>query len=196
MAGTSPRNPEPVDWSLLRKRLYLTAVSLVGGPKRGDSDLANDLVSQAVTQFFSSPNGLGWDGTSLGLTKLLIVVVKRRYIDQVRREKKLTKEDPDKALAQIVSCSLGQSDDQIAGEELKCRLFAAVAGHPKEKELRDFITAAGIISSTSFVDHQLAEMLSTEGNTVTVGEVRNRRKMLRRIISIEDIRKATATRAK
>jgi len=48
--------------------------------------------------------------------------------------------------------------------------------------LRDFIQAAAMLKDGSMVDKQMAELLG-----VTVGEVRNRRKMLLRITSIREL---------
>lgn len=194
MEGGPARNREAVDLTLLYKRLYVAAARLVGADGRSICGVsAEDLVQTALAEFWRSPNALSWDGADEGLVRLLCKVVARRYVDAVRRGKKASKEDPDSALANLVSESVGTNDDRIAGEWLQSLLFEKVQGHPKERELRDFITAAGMISHDSLIDQQMAALL---GPGVDVDEVRNRRRMLRRMISIEDVRALTAGRAK
>lgn len=166
------------------ERLYKAAVRLVGHPDRAvDAGVcsADDLVSKVFEQFFASPNGCGWDGTELGLTKLLCRMVERRFLDHIRRDRKVAA-DSETPLAAAICQELGP-DEAAAGEQLRDRLFAAVSGHEKEKELRDFIQAALLITDGKMVDKQMAEMLE-----VSVGEVRNRRKMLLRIGGVEQLR--------
>jgi len=183
VAGTSARNPETIDWPTLMGRLYMAGVRLVGSSDRvidcGTSS-AKDLVSEVIEEFYSSPNGCGWDGTEAGLTRLLCHMVEMRFLDHVRRDGKVAI-DSETPLATAICHELGP-DEQAAGDQLRDRLFEAVKGHLKEAELRDFIQAAAMLKDGSMVDKQMAELLD-----VTVGEVRNRRKMLRRITSIREL---------
>lgn len=181
--GPSPRNPEPVNWPVLLDRLYKAAVCLVGSEDRtidcGVSS-AEDLVSEVLEQFVASPNGCGWDGTEVGLTKLLCRMVQRRFIDHIRRDGKVLA-DCETPLAAAICQELGP-EEHVAGERLRDRLFAAVKGHKNEEDLRDFIQAAMLITSGSMVDKQMADLLG-----VTQGEVRNRRRMLLRIGGIKQL---------
>ena len=163
-------------------RLYDAAVRLVGHERLIDCGVssARDLVSEVLQQFYASPNGCGWDGTEAGLTRLLCRMVERRFIDHVRRDGKVVI-DSETPLASAICGELGP-DEQATGNQLRDKLFAAVSGHAKEAELRDFIQAAGMLKSGSMVDKQMADLLD-----VTVDEVRNRRKMLRRITSIREL---------
>ncbi len=165
------------------KRLHGAAVRLVGSSNRlidcGGSS-AKDLVSEVLEEFFNSPNGCGWDGTEAGLTRLLCKMIEYRFIDHVRRDGKVAI-DSETPLATAICHDLGP-DEQAASDQLRSRMFDAVKGHPKEAELRDFIQAAAMISDGSMVDKQMAELLE-----IRVGEVRNRRKMLRRIASIQQL---------
>lgn len=183
VAGTSARNPETIGWPILMGRLYMAAVRLVGSPDRvidcGASS-AKDLVSEVIEQFYASPNGCGWDGTEAGLTRLLCHMVEKRFIDHVRRDGKVAI-DSETPLATAICRELGP-DEQAAADQLRDKLFDAVRGHAKEAELRDFIQAAAMLKDGSMVDKQMAELLD-----VTVGEVRNRRKMLLRITSIREL---------
>src|SRR5437660_1462842 len=183
VAGISARNPETIDWPFLMERLYMAAVRLVGHSDRvidcGASS-AKDLVSEVIEEFYDSPSGCGWDGTEVGLTRLLCRMVERRFIDHVRRDGKLAI-DSETPLASAICRDLGP-DEQAAGVQLCDKLFEAVRGQSKEAKLRDFIQAAGMLRDGSVVDKQMAELLD-----VTVSEVRNRRKMLRRITSIREL---------
>jgi DNA-directed RNA polymerase specialized sigma24 family protein len=165
------------------KRLYMAAVRLIGRNDRlidcGVSS-ARDLVSEVIEEFYTSPNGCGWDGTEAGLTRLLCRIVERRFIDHLRRDGKVAT-DPETLLAEAICRELGP-DEQTAANELGDRLFEAVRGHPKEIELRDFIEAAMNLKDGNMVDMQMAEWLD-----IPVGEIRNRRKMLRRITSIREL---------
>jgi len=165
------------------ERLYKAAVRLVGHRDRiidcGVSS-AKDLVSQVIEEFFASPNGCGWDGTELGLTKLLCRMVERRFIDHIRRGDKVAA-DSETPLAAAICHELGP-DEQAAAEQLRNLMFEAVKGHKKEPELRDFIQATLMLTDGSIVDKQMAEILE-----VSVDEVRNRRKMLLRVGGIRQL---------
>ena len=183
MAGISPRNPEPVDWALLMKRLYWAAVRLVGPDRAVDGVDAGELVSLAVEEYYQSPNGLGWDGTEAGLTNLLCRVVTCRFFDRARKNRKFDP-DPESALAAAICEEMGP-EETAACKQVEDRMLEAVKGHPRERDLQDFILAASMISDGSMVDKQMAELLD-----VTVGEVRNRRKMILRVTSIGQIKSA------
>jgi DNA-directed RNA polymerase specialized sigma24 family protein len=182
MAAVSPQNPETIDWPVLMRRLLMAAVRLVGRTDRAiDCGLsAEDLVSQVLEQFYASSNGCGWDGSEQGLTRLLCRMVERRFIDHVRRDGKVAK-DSETPLATAISRDLGP-DEQAAANELQQRLFTVVRGHDDEDRLRDFIQAAQMLHGGSMVDKQMAEILG-----VKVDEVRYRRRMLRRITSIDEL---------
>jgi hypothetical protein len=81
----------------------------------------------------------------------------------------------------LLSEELGP-DENAACKEIEARMLQNVKGHPKQHELEDFIIAASLITDGSIVDKQLAELLK-----VSVGEVRNRRKMLLRIASVSQL---------
>jgi hypothetical protein len=70
----------------------------------------------------------------------------------------------------------------MAADQLRDRLLEAIRGHRKESALQDFIRATALLKDGRMVDKQIAEFLN-----VTVGEVRNRRKVLRRITSIREL---------
>ena len=187
MAGISPRNPEPVDWALLMKRLYWAAVRLVGRDRAVNGVDAHELVSLAVEEYYQSPNGLGWDGTEAGLTNLLCRVVKCRFFAHLRKNRKFDL-DSESALAAAICDEIG-ADEVTACKEVEDRMLEAIRGHPREADLRDFILAASMISDGSMVDKQMADLLD-----ITVAEVRNRRKMILRIASIGQIRSALVRR--
>ncbi len=165
------------------KRLYWAAVRLVGRDRAVDSIDAKELVSLAVEEYFQSPNGLGWDGTEAGLTNLLCRVVKCRFLDCLRKDKKFDR-DADASLAAAICDEIGP-DELAACKQVEDQMLEAVKGHPREGALQDFILAASMISDGSMVDKQMADLLG-----VAVGEVRNRRKMILRIASIGQIRDA------
>lgn len=163
-------------------RVKCAAVRLVGLDRAIDCGVssAEDLVSEVLAQFIASPNGCGWDGTEVGLTKLLCRMVQRRWIDHMRRDSKVT-QDSETPLATAICQELGP-EEQVAADQMRDRLFAAVKGHDKEAELRDFIQAAFMIKDGSMVDKQMADFLD-----VSPSEVRNRRKMLLRIGGIQQL---------
>ncbi|MGH9326020.1 MAG: hypothetical protein ACRD2B_04945 [Terriglobia bacterium] len=114
------------------------------------------------------------------MIRLLCRMVERRFIDHIRRDDKVAA-DSETPLAAAICRELGP-DERAAGEQLRDRMFEAVKGHAKESELRDFIQAASMLKDGCMVDKQMTEMLD-----VSVGEVRNRRKMLLRIGGIQQL---------
>jgi DNA-directed RNA polymerase specialized sigma24 family protein len=178
----SPRNPEVVNWPVLMGRLRCAAGRLVGPDRAIDCGVSSteDLVSQVLAEFIASPNGCGWDGTEVGLTRLLCRMVQRRWIDHIRRDSKVA-QDSETPLAAAICQELGP-EEQVAADQMRDRLFAAVKGHEKELELRDFIQAALLIKDGSMVDKQMADLLD-----ISPSEVRNRRKMLLRIGGIQQL---------
>src|SRR5579862_3852391 len=98
-AAKSPGWAEQINWERLYKVLRLTAKwATSGAPPSFDCGVsAEDIVGQTLTEFWCSPKKLGWKPPKSGhfspvetqksLEVFLIVVVKRRAIDHLRREK-------------------------------------------------------------------------------------------------------------
>jgi hypothetical protein len=107
-------------------------------------------------------------------------MVEMRFIDHTRRDGKVAI-DSETPLATATCRELGP-DEQVAADQLRDKLFEAVRGHAKEAELRDFIQAATMLKDGSMVDKQMAEL-----QDVSADEVRNRRRMLRRITSVREL---------
>jgi hypothetical protein len=89
----------------------------------------------------------------------------------LRRDSKVA-QDSETPLAAAICQELGP-EEQAAADQMRDRLFAAVKGHDKELELRDFIQAALLIKDGSMVDKQMADLLD-----ISPREVRSRRKKL------------------
>ncbi len=171
----------------LWRRLYLYAVVLTGGAnvvmRCGLS--AEDLAAETFNKYLLSPNGLGWRQSKGSLTTFLGTVLRNRFIDHLRHQKKeASRTDDDSDEIPVRSTIPRTHDDDIAAGELAERILDLVKGHKNEKELQDFVHASTKISETGKVNQQLAEQLKIDEE-----EVVNRRKMLLRVIGVKELYK-------
>ena len=143
---------------------------------------AEDLATETLDKYLLSPNGLGWRESKGSLASYLGTILRNRFIDHLRREKKLvpTEDDSDESPPRIEIVK--SPDDDIAAGELAGRLRERVEGRKDEQELRDFIDASSMISAGGKVNQQLAELLG-----VDEGEVVNRRKKLWRVAGVKEV---------
>jgi hypothetical protein len=164
--------------------LYLYAVVLTGGTnvvmRCGLS--AEDLATETFNKYLLSPNGLGWRESKGSLTTFLGAILRNKFIDHLRRQKKLARKEDDSDETPPQTAIPRSHDDDIVARELAERLLGLVKGHKNEQELRDFIHACPMISETGKVNQQIADLLE-----VDEGEVVNRRKMLWRVAGVTEL---------
>jgi DNA-directed RNA polymerase specialized sigma24 family protein len=184
MPVTQPSRFTSKDWEDLWRRLILEAALLMSGLEVSvDCGVsAQDLVEETLDAFLQSPNALGWKQSKGSLPVFLGAVLKHRFLDHLRRDKKIVKQEGEPQ--EPISRPKVVSDpcEEIAARELQARLIGLLKGREDEKELTEFILAASMIEGAGKVNQQLAEILST-----TVGEVINRRKRLWRLAGVKPL---------
>jgi DNA-directed RNA polymerase specialized sigma24 family protein len=183
-AAITKNRYQGIDFEDLWRRLYAYAVTLVRGAgvviDCGVS--AEDLVQETLQAFAESPNGLGWRESKGELRVFLGVVLRNKFVDHIRREKKVARPDPDATQP----CAARQSgvalDDGLALQELRDRLLILIKGRVDERELEEFILAASMTTSEGKVNQQLADLMQ-----VDVSEVINRRRRLLRVAGVKEL---------
>ncbi len=166
---------QDIDWDLIYKKLHLYAKTLFRAASIVIDGLsAQDVVGEALQEFFDSPNKLGWNATKGGLEPFLKAVVRQRFIDHIRPLKKILADSekiPDRP-----SGDPSPQEEAIV-EELQWGLLERIEGREDEKELEELVVAAPQITAKGPVNQDLAALLG-----VTPQEVVNRRKRLLRIL--------------
>jgi DNA-directed RNA polymerase specialized sigma24 family protein len=178
---------DPEDLEQLYKKLTIWAVVKTNGDGQtfdcGVS--ADDLVQETLTAYFESDNQLGWKKNKGNLCAYLCRVLENRYIDHVRRDKKVGREcDVEEAAEKQHPINNNHPDDQIHYDELCEKIRESIRGHRDEKELEEFLLATSMINNEGKVNMQLAELLGTDTD-----DVLNRRKKLLRLLSKKGIGK-------
>lgn len=174
-----------IDWDGVWRKLYVYAVKLVRGADVvidcGVS--AEDLVSETLKAFFDSPNGLGWRGSKGELHVFLGVVLRNKFVDHIRREKKVVRPDPGATQLPPALESGVTLDEDLALQQLRDRLLILIKGRVDERELEEFILAASMTTSEGKVNQQLADLMRVEAS-----EVVNRRRRLLRVPGVKELR--------
>lgn len=178
---TQPNRYTSADWEDLWRRLALKAAILMSGldVSRDCGVSALDLVAETLDAFWQSPNGLGWRENKGPLPVFLGTVLKNRFLNHLRRDKKILKTDGEVEEAIPQRTADPGPYEEMAGRELEARLIGLVKGRPDEEELTDFIVAGSMLKGAGKVNQQLAEIIGS-----TVGEVINRRKRLWRVAGV------------
>jgi hypothetical protein len=79
---------EHLDWPGLYKRLCVFALRLTRGlPDVLDGTSVEDLAEDTLTDFFASPDALGWDGRDLAA--FLCGVLRNKFLTRLRRQKRM-----------------------------------------------------------------------------------------------------------
>jgi DNA-directed RNA polymerase specialized sigma24 family protein len=143
---------------------------------------AEDLATETLDKYLLSPNGLGWRENKGSLPAFLGTILRNRFIDYLRRERRLVPTEEDSTQSLPRTEIVRSPDDDVVAGELKDRLLELVKGRKDEKDLRDFIEASIMISSDGKVNQQLADLLGIDET-----EVVNRRKKLWRVAGVRDL---------
>lgn len=159
---------DDVDWAEIYRQLYVYArLCLRHVSDVFDGNSAEDMPGIVLLEYFESETGLGWNPAKGPLNQFLMVVLKRRMIDRLRRQRFIvgSLDDPD----------LHKWQPTLKPEEpreAKLRLQEAARGDPKLEEL---VTAMRELDGNYKSNQQLASTLHT-----TVKDIVNRKKRLKR----------------
>lgn len=174
---------EPIDWSLLYKKLYVYAIKLVGSANLvidcGFS--AEDLVNETLLEFWESSDGLKWKKSKGSLDHFLGRVLRNNFLDHIRRGKKVMGSLDDGDFREGV-----HDPDQIVdiGKQVQSNRFVeAVYRCVKDnKGLEDLVTAAIMTTKDGKKNQQMADILAT-----TTADIVNRKKQLLRNPKIREL---------
>ncbi|MGA9768373.1 MAG: sigma factor [Blastocatellia bacterium] len=143
---------------------------------------AEDLVTETLEQFFESPNRLNWKPSKSKLGTFLCMILERRFIDHLRRQKfvagSLDEEETHRAFAEQPS-GAPNPYQQMEYKDFADLMRAEVKGH---QELKDLITASEMIHDETKVNEQLAEIMG-----IPKAKVMNLKKQLVRNRGIKDL---------
>lgn len=145
---------------------------------------AEDLATETFNKYLLSPNGLGWRESKGSLIAFLGTVLRNRFIDHLRHQKREASRTDDDSDGIPVRTTIPKIHEDIAAGELAERILDLAKGHKNEKELRDFVQASTKISENGKVNQQLAEQLK-----IPEEEVVNLRKMLLRVTGVKELYK-------
>lgn len=157
-----------VNWDRLRKVLCLAARAAVPAVMPiFDCGLdAEDLVGQTLVEFFRSPNALGFsppkgeltstEDVQKSLERFLIVVLKRRAIDHLRRQKHVAGSLDDRGSLPEPS----REEAAFAGVEYASasqKIYGLLEG---QDDLKDLVAAAELTTGSHNVNQELANILN------------------------------------
>lgn len=174
---TSPKRYKDIDWERVIQVLRLRAVQLFWtGERVIDASTADDLVQEVVLEFLNHPSGMGWDPKQGPLEKLLRVVLDRRWVDHLRRRKKIAVSlDDDENPMELAA----KADNPLAELEYQSFLGTAKQRVRNDPDLLELIEAADLLDDDCpHVNKELAELIGT-----SVADIENRKKRLRRLFT-------------
>ena len=174
---TSPKRYKDIDWERVIQVLRLRAFQLFWtGERVIDAATADDLVQEVVIEFLNHPSGMGWDPKQGPLERLLRVVLERRWVDHLRRRKKIAVSlGDDENLMELAA----KPDNPLA--ELEYQSFLATIKQRVQDvpDLLELIEAADLLDDDCpHVNKELAELIGT-----SVADIENRKKRLRRLFT-------------
>jgi DNA-directed RNA polymerase specialized sigma24 family protein len=158
---------ERIAWPDIYKRLRALAGWLSRDQSRVfDAVSADDLVSETLLEFLSSPDGLGWTPGRGKLETFLCTVLRNKFIDHVRRHRH-NAGPPDEFDLFVV-----RPEGQLEQQEVVDQVMLRVQGRT---DLEETVAAICEGSGDAPLNQELAEDLGT-----TVPDVVNRKKRIRR----------------
>src|SRR6185295_6687535 len=89
---------DEIDWAVVYERLRVVALHCADRmPDIFDGVSAEDVVTQVLSAYFESSNGLGWNPAIGPLDRFLLRVLRNRTIDRIRRQSRVAGsfDDPD-----------------------------------------------------------------------------------------------------
>ncbi len=162
-----------VDWERVVKVLRVKAVQLYGTERKIiDATAADDLVNDVIYEFLTHPTGMGWNSKKGKLEYFLLTVLKRRWIDRYRREKKISGSFDDEKFTSEPQAEVKDPLEMHEYESLVKVIKERVKDKPKLVEL---IEAVELIDSSHNVNQQMADLIGT-----SVRDIENRKRQLRR----------------
>ncbi len=158
---------ERIPWPDIYKRLRAMAGWLTHDQSRVfDAVSADDLVSETLLAFLSSPSGLGWTPSRGKLETFLCAVLRNKYIDHVRRHRRNTGPPAESDLFAV------RPECQLEQQEVVDQVLRHIHG---KTDLEATVAAICEGSGDAPLNQELAEDLG-----ITVPEVVNRKKRIRR----------------
>jgi DNA-directed RNA polymerase specialized sigma24 family protein len=165
------------DWIALFRRLETYARALARGlPPIFDGVSADDLVGEALSDFFASADALNWDPAQGTLERFLCGVVKNKYLGHARRHHISESVEERRARLNTLPLITGPSavPTVVRIDEIRC----AARG---DKQLEELVDVAQGLETVDQSNQQLSEALGT-----TVEEVINRKRRLKRRLHREN----------
>jgi DNA-directed RNA polymerase specialized sigma24 family protein len=132
-----------------------------------DGNSAEDMPGIVLLEYFESETGLGWNPAVCPLNRFLMVVLKRRMIDRLRRQQFIVGSLDDPDLHKLLPTLKPEEPS-----EAELRLQEAARGDP---DLEELVTAMRELDGNSKSNQQLASILHT-----TEKDIVNRKKRLKR----------------
>jgi DNA-directed RNA polymerase specialized sigma24 family protein len=168
---------ESIDWLRIYQRLTLYAFSLPRStPDIFDGISMDDLVNETMLTFLESSTALGWD-SERELTVYLGGVLKHKFLDHVRRQRRQTRSLDDPAVGGVVE-GLPTTGASVLNElEFRQWIALLMAKLAPHKELQDVVDAAQQTDGSRNTNQQMGETLSTTPN-----DIANRKKRIIRIL--------------
>jgi len=166
---------DQINWERLYKVLWLTAKATTSGarPTFDCGVSAEDLVGQALTEFWSSPKKLGWkppkgerscpSEIQRSLEAFLIVVLKRRGINHLRREKHVAGSLDGEHRNLLEPSGIDPSLVEVEYARTRERIYSLLEG---EQDLKDLIAAAELTTGSYNVNQELGEILDKKPEEV------------------------------
>jgi len=165
---------ELVNWDRLYKVLRLAArwAAPTALPTFDCGISAEDLVGETLLEFFRSPKRLGWrppkgdlktaENVQKSLESFLIVVLKRRTIDHLRRQKHVAGSfDDDQRVPEPSRAETAFLEAEYAATREK--IYDLLDG---EQDLKDLLAAADLTTGSQNVNQELAQILDKEPEQV------------------------------
>jgi DNA-directed RNA polymerase specialized sigma24 family protein len=160
-AGDNPL--ERIKWAEVWMRLRTIAGWLTHGkPDIFDAVSTEDLVNETILDFLRSPDGLGWVPERGSLDAYLATILKRRFIDHLRRHNRNGGPVEETALF------AAEPGHELEQQEAVAQVLKQVQG---DTELEELVVAVVESEAGSRLNQELADDLH-----VSVTEVVNRRK--------------------
>lgn len=178
VASLQPAVPENrlgnVNWGLLLQRLVARGVFMANrAPDIFDGVSVEDVVADALLEFFSDKNQLGWNPAAGRLETFLWVVVKRNVLDRLRRARRQSSIQEEDVLG-VAEQSGAVISDPRTGLDTRDRLEYLKSFALGDSQLEELLSAAARVDGSN-INQEIAEVLHTSPEAI-----RNLKKRLRR----------------
>lgn len=158
---------ERIPWPDIYKRLRAMAYWVTRDQSRVfDAVSADDLVSETLLDFLNSPNALGWTPNRGKIETFLCTVLRNKFVDHVRRHRRNAGPPEESNLFAVLP------EHQLEQQEAIDQVMLRIHGRT---ELEETVVAICECSGDARLNQEVAEGLG-----ITVPEVVNRKKRIRR----------------